>query len=78
MANEQPKPKKFEKPKGPSIFARIKNKIAQYRRVLSVARKPDRDEYFSTMKITGTSLLLVGSIGFIIFLLYYLVRGLVF
>jgi len=78
MTDEQPKPKKLQKPKGPSIFAKIKNKIAQYRRVLSIARKPDRDEYFSTMKITGASLILVGSIGFIIFLLYYLVRGLVF
>ena len=78
MADEQPKSKKLEKPKGPSIFARIKNKIAQYRRVLSVARKPDRDEYFSTMKITASILIIVGSIGFIIFLLYYLVRGLVF
>ena len=78
MTDEQPKPKKLQKPKGPSIFTKIKNKIAQYRRVLSIARKPDRDEYFSTMKITGASLILVGSIGFIIFLLYYLVRGLVF
>lgn len=77
MADNQPKPKKLKKPKGPGIFARIKNKIAQYRRVLSVARKPDRGEYFSTMKITGTSLILIGSIGFIIFLTYYLVRSVV-
>ncbi len=66
-----------EQIKKPGVFERVKNKIAQYRRVLSVARKPDKEEYFSTMKITGTSLILVGSIGFIIFLLYYLVRVLV-
>ena len=77
MPDDQPKPKKLEKPKGPGIFARFKNKINQYRRVLSVARKPDKGEYFSTMKITGTSLVFIGSIGFIIFLIYYLVRSVV-
>jgi protein translocase SEC61 complex gamma subunit len=68
---------KIKKPAGPGIFSRIKNKFAQYKRVLNVARKPDKDEYVSSLKITGTSLLFIGLIGFIIFLAYYLLKVLV-
>ena len=64
---------KIEKPKGPSIFNRLKNKIGNFKRVISVARKPDRSEFFSSAKVTGTGIAVIGAIGFIIFLMYYLV-----
>lgn len=64
---------KVEKPKGPSIFSRIKNTIANYKRVINVARKPSKEDFISSAKITGSGILLLGIIGFIIFLLYYLV-----
>ena len=71
---QQPKQEqKVEKPKGPSIFSRIKNKIANYKRVVDVARKPDRSDFISSAKITGSGILLLGMIGFIIFLIYFLV-----
>ena len=40
-----------------------------YGRVLKMARKPTPDEYEKTAKITGAGILLVGAIGFIIYIL---------
>ena len=60
--------------KKPGFGEKLKGTFARYRRVLSVARKPDIAEYVSSMKITGAALGFLGLIGFIIFLLYYLLR----
>lgn len=69
------KTKKIEKPKGPGLFSKIKNKISQYKRVVSVSRKPEKEEFISSIKITGSGIVLIGLIGFIIFLLYFLIRA---
>jgi len=73
QAQEPKKEEKVEKPKGPSIFNRLRNKLSNYKRVVSVAQKPTKEEFISSAKITGTGIALIGSIGFIIFLLYFLV-----
>ena len=70
-----PKQEQRTKPKGPGIFSRIKNMLANYKRVIDVARKPTRDDFTSSAKITGVGIVLIGMIGFIIFLIYYLVTG---
>ena len=67
---------KIEKPKGPGLFSKIKNKLSQYKRVVNVARKPEKEEFISSVKITGTGIVLIGAIGFIIFLLYFLIKAL--
>ena len=67
---------KVEKPKGPGLFSRLKGKLSQYKRVVSIARKPEKEEFVSSVKITGTGIILIGAIGFIIFLLYFLIRSL--
>jgi protein transport protein SEC61 subunit gamma-like protein len=41
----------------------------KYGRVLKMARKPTNEEFSKTSKITGISILLVGGLGFLIFLL---------
>jgi protein transport protein SEC61 subunit gamma-like protein len=41
----------------------------KYGRVLKMARKPTNDEYSKTSKITGAGILLVGGLGFLIWLL---------
>jgi protein transport protein SEC61 subunit gamma-like protein len=64
--------KKVEKVKGPGLFSRIKGKLTQYKRVLEVSQKPDKEDFLSSMKITGAGILFIGIIGFIIFLLYLL------
>ena len=64
---------KIEKPKKPSIFDRLKNKLSNYKRVVSVSQKPTKEEFLSSAKITGVGILLLGVTGFIIFLIYFLV-----
>jgi len=41
----------------------------KYGRVLKMARKPTDDEFAKTSKITGAGILLIGGLGFLIFLL---------
>jgi len=41
----------------------------KYGRVLKMARKPTNEEYSKTSKITGAGILLIGGLGFLIFLL---------
>ncbi|OGI12313.1 protein translocase SEC61 complex subunit gamma [Candidatus Micrarchaeota archaeon RBG_16_36_9] len=51
----------------------MKEKFKQYRRVLTVARKPDKEEFLMSAKITSSGIVFLGLIGFIIFLIYYLI-----
>ena len=41
----------------------------RYGRVLKMARKPTNDEYAKTSKITAAGMLLIGGLGFLIFLI---------
>ncbi len=41
----------------------------KYGRVLKMAKKPTTEEYSKTIQITGVGLLLLGALGFLIFLL---------
>ncbi|MDX1534503.1 MAG: protein translocase SEC61 complex subunit gamma [Thermoplasmata archaeon] len=41
----------------------------KYGRVLRMARKPTPDEFNKTLQITGIGLLLLGGLGFVIFLM---------
>ena len=42
--------------------------IKQSKRVLKVARKPDREEYFNFSKVTAIGIAIIGVIGFILVL----------
>lgn len=59
----------------PSVKEKIKNKLQQYKRTVDVAVKPDKEEFLSSAKITALGIVLVGIIGFIIYILYHLVVG---
>ncbi len=43
-------------------------KIGEYTRVLKLARKPNKDEFTMIAKVAGAGILLIGLIGFILFL----------
>ena len=43
--------------------------IKDSKRVLKVSRKPDRQEYLDLAKVTSIGVVIVGVIGFVIFLL---------
>ncbi len=46
--------------------------VQQARRVLRLARKPTREEFIRTAKITGIGIILLGFIGYVIHMIYYL------
>ena len=47
----------------------LKETVSNWKRVLQVARKPDRYEFTSTSKVCAIGLLLIGVVGFVIFIL---------
>ena len=52
--------------------AKLKNelmdKLREYRRVLKISEKPDREEFEMSAKVTGAGIILIGLIGFIFYL----------
>ncbi len=48
----------------------IKEQIRNWKRVLRIARKPDKYEYTSTAKVCAIGLVLIGFIGFVIYLIF--------
>lgn len=52
----------------PSLVARLKVKMEKYSRVIKITKKPTREEYIAAVKITGIGILLVGVIGYVLFI----------
>ena len=59
-----------------SIIERLKNVVERIRRVLLVSTKPSKDEFFQTVKVTGLGIIVIGVIGFVIFLVIQSFGGL--
>lgn len=47
----------------------------EYIRILQLARKPSREEFSRVAKIAGAGMLIVGAIGFAIFILMNVLPG---
>ncbi|USN45515.1 MAG: protein translocase SEC61 complex subunit gamma [Candidatus Woesearchaeota archaeon] len=43
----------------------VTKKIAEYKRILRITKKPDRKEFSSTMKISALGIVVIGLIGFV-------------
>jgi len=43
-------------------------KLSEYVRILKLSRKPTRDEFMMIAKVAGAGILLIGFIGFLIYL----------
>lgn len=54
----------------------IKNFIERIRRVLLVSTKPDKDEFKQSVKITGMGIVVIGLVGFAVFMAIQLIGGL--
>jgi protein translocase SEC61 complex gamma subunit len=50
--------------------------IERIRRILLISSKPDKAEYRQSAKITGIGFVVIGVIGFAIFLIFNLIGGL--
>ncbi len=51
----------------------LRNKLNEYKRVLKIAKKPDREEFEMSAKITGAGIIIIGIIGFLFYLLANLI-----
>lgn len=50
----------------------LKERYRRYRRVLQIARKPSREEFTGASKICALGILVIGLIGFAIFMIFVL------
>ncbi len=50
-------------------------RLSEYLRVLKLTRKPTREEFAIIAKVAGAGILLVGFIGFIVYLLITVMPG---
>ena len=64
-------------PKLKEIPGATKRKLKEYRRVLNITKKPDQEEYTAISKVTGLGLLIIGAVGFAIFLVVQFGTGLI-
>lgn len=48
--------------------SRVKRFIKETIRVLRITKKPDKEEYKSTVKVTALGAAIIGAIGFVLFL----------
>ena len=52
--------------------------IKQYIRILKLTRKPSNEEFFTISKVAGAGILLIGAIGFVIYLIMVLIPQAIF
>jgi protein transport protein SEC61 subunit gamma-like protein len=52
----------------------LRNVIERIRRILLVSSKPDKAEYKQSLKITGLGFVVIGVVGFVIFLIAQLLN----
>ncbi len=48
------------------------NSLKQYWRIIQMTRKPTNDEFLTISKVAGAGILLIGIVGFVIYLLMVL------
>ena len=51
-----------------SFGSKVKSFMRQNRRVLKITKKPSNDEFKITLKVSGLGILLIGFIGFVVYL----------
>ena len=51
---------------------KLKERLSEYKRVMQIARKPGKDEFTTTAKISFAGIGFIGVIGFIIYLAFIL------
>ena len=52
--------------------------LKQYWRILQLTRKPSNEEFFTISKVAGAGILLIGAIGFAIYLVMVLIPRSIF
>ncbi|MGC9311008.1 MAG: protein translocase SEC61 complex subunit gamma [Candidatus Aenigmatarchaeota archaeon] len=55
---------------------KLKSFVKQCRRILTIATKPGKTEYFGLSKVVAAGVLLLGVVGFILYLVFYAIKSL--
>ncbi len=58
----------FKLPKPKELPGITKKKLKEYKRVLSITKKPSGDEFKSISKVTGIGMVVIGVVGFLVFM----------
>ena len=61
---------KYKQSQKPSISERLNNFFNDVTRVLKIANKPDRKEYFLTFKICAIGLVVLGALSYVLQLIF--------
>jgi len=62
-----------ENKSGSISLENITNSFKQYVRILRLTRKPSMDEFLTISKVAGAGILLIGIIGFFVYLIMVLI-----
>jgi protein transport protein SEC61 subunit gamma and related proteins len=54
------------------LGSKIRSFVIQCKRVLKITKKPSKEEFKIIVKVSGIGILLIGAMGFIIYLLWTL------
>lgn len=65
----------FRLPKLSEIPDKLRHWFSEYKRVIIVSRKPDIEELSKISKISGIGILVIGLLGFVIQLIFQLIKG---
>ncbi len=79
MSNNYPKYEKYakyEKGKKLSLYERIGAFFQNAKRILKIANKPGRKDYFLVFKICAIGILVLGVLSYVIQLIWTLINGL--
>ena len=66
---EEAMPEVQEQPEEPQQPGRVKRFIKECSRVLHITKKPNQQEYLTTVKVTALGIGIIGALGFVIFLI---------
>ncbi len=64
---------KHDRQKKPGIFARIGFFFRNAKRILKIANKPNRKDYFTVFKICAIGIVILGALSFVIQLIFSVV-----
>jgi len=57
-----------------NLLARLKSFFIESKRVLRITKKPSKEEFKITLKVTGIGVIIIGLLGFIVQMIWLLLR----
>lgn len=55
------------------LLEKLKDFWIQCKRVMRITKRPDKQEYWTIVKVSGLGILLIGFIGFVAHMIYQLI-----